>query len=189
MKIQLWAHNRNSVLQGMIMRQINHWSNLHWKVMYLGSTAGDSSCRPHSSAGFLWHYIADMSWMEVLTCCKHEDIQDVQERQKIGMSLWSRSSTQEGLVLPSHEADEAPCGEQLLGKYPQKQMKKICPCAYMQYKNHRCFCAPAWGGQTLWDRCSHPQALSLTGSAKPVQHVYMLYWHIQTGVTMWITWN
>lgn len=59
------------------------------------------------------------------------------------MSLWSRSSTQESLVLPSHEADEAPCGEQLLSKYPQKQMKKIRPCAYMQCKNHRCFCAPA----------------------------------------------
>lgn len=40
------------------------------------------------------------------------------------MSLWSKSSPQEGLVLLSHEADEAPCGEQLLCKYPQKQMEK-----------------------------------------------------------------
>lgn len=81
--------------------------------------------------------------MEVFTCCKHEDIQDVQQCQNIVMSLRSRSSTQEGLVLPSHEANEAPCGEQLLSKYPQKQMKTICPCADMQCKSHRCFYAPA----------------------------------------------
>lgn len=62
--------------------------------------------------------------MEVLTCCKHEDTQDVQQYRKIGMSLWSRSSVQEGLVLPFHEADEAPHGEQLLSKISSKTNEK-----------------------------------------------------------------
>lgn len=125
----------------MIKRQINHWSNLHWEVTYLRSTAADSSYRSHSTAGFLWHYVAEMSWMEVFTCCKHEDMWDAQQCQKIVMSLWSRSGTQQALILPFHEADESPRGEQLLSKYPHKLMKKVHPHADRQCTNHTCFCA------------------------------------------------
>lgn len=60
-KIQLWAWNSNSVVLVLIKRQINHWSNLQQKVMYLQVTAGDSCPHSHSNEDFLWHFSAEMS--------------------------------------------------------------------------------------------------------------------------------